>query len=156
MKSNGLHKNKNPTSDVRIRKAIYHAIDKNSIIKNIRKGYSEPASQFLSPLIFGYNPYIEILEYNLTKSINLLKEAGYENGFNITLDCPIDWYDDLAICSEITKQLSSIINVKLNPLPLEEYFNKILNRNSSFYIIGWIPATGDGGEIFDYILRTID
>jgi len=31
-----------------------------------------------------------------------------------------------------------------------------LNRNSSFYIIGWIPATGDGGEIFDYILRTIN
>jgi peptide/nickel transport system substrate-binding protein len=147
---------KNPISDIKVRKAIYHAIDKDSIIRDIRNDYAEPASQFLSPLIFGYNPNIEMLDYNLNKSIDLLKEAGYENGFNITLDCPIDWYDDLEICTEISKQLSPIINVELNPLPLEEYFNKILNRNSSFYIIGWIPTTGDGGEIFDYILRSID
>jgi peptide/nickel transport system substrate-binding protein len=147
---------KNPTSDLRVRKAIYHAIDKNSIIKNIRNDYAEPASQFLSPLIFGYSPNIEMLEYNITKSIDLLKEAGYENGFNITLDCPIDWYDDFEICKEISNQLSSIINVELNPLKLEEYFNKILNRKSSFYIIGWIPNTGDGGEIFDYILRSVN
>jgi peptide/nickel transport system substrate-binding protein len=147
---------KNPTSDIKVRKAIYHAIDKNSIIKNIRNDYAEPASQFLSPLIFGYSPNIEMLEYNITKSIDLLKEAGYENGFNITLDCPIDWYDDFEICKEISNQLSSIINVELNPLKLEEYFNKILNRKSSFYIIGWIPNTGDGGEIFDYILRSVN
>ena len=86
----------------------------------------------------------------------MLNEAGYQNGFNITLDCPIDWYDDLLICEEIQKQLSPIINVTLNPLKVEEYFNKILNRNSSFFIIGWIPATGDGGEIFDYILHSVD
>lgn len=156
MKNNDSIEIKNPTSDIRVRKAIYHAIDKNSIIKNIRYGFAEPASQFLSPLIFGYNPNIEMLEYNLNESINLLNEAGYENGFNITLDCPKEWYDDLEICTEITSQLSSIINIELNPLPLEEYFNKILNRNSSFYIIGWIPTTGDGGEIFDYILRSVD
>ncbi|MFE3846067.1 ABC transporter substrate-binding protein [Thermoplasmatota archaeon] len=156
MIGDGYNNSINPMSDIRVRKAIYHAIDKNSIITNIRRGYAEPASQFLSPLIFGYNPNIEIIEYNPNRSINFLKDAGYENGFNITLDCPVDWYDDLAICTEIKKQLSPIINVELNPLPLEDYFNKILNRNSTFYIIGWIPATGDGGEIFDYILRSID
>ena len=139
-------------------KPIYidEIIDKNSIIYNVRKGYAEPASQFITPLIFGYNPDIEPLEYNLNESLNLLKEAGYEDGFNITLDCPFDWYDDLAICEEIVMQLKPIINVTLNPLSIEDYFDKILNRNSSFYIIGWIPTTGDGGEIFDYILRSVD
>ncbi|MEE8565759.1 MAG: ABC transporter substrate-binding protein [Candidatus Thermoplasmatota archaeon] len=146
----------NPISDIRVRKAIYHAIDTKSIIKNVKKGFAEPASQFLSPLIFGYNPNIEILEYNQNESIRLLKEAGYEKGFNLTLDCAIDWYDDLIICEEITRQLAPLINVTLNPLSVEQYYDKILNRKSAFYIIGWIPATGDGGEIFDYILRSVD
>ncbi len=154
--SNGFKDIKNPISDIRVRKALYHAVDTNSIIRDIKGGYAEPASQFLSPLIFGYNPDIKILEYDLNESKRLMEEAGYEKGFNITLDCPYDWYDDMLICEEIKKQLSPIINVTLNPLSVEDYFNKILDRKSSFFIIGWIPATGDGGEIFDYILRSID
>ena len=154
--SSGFKNEVNPLSDIRVRKAIYHGLNTKSIIKNVKNGYAEPASQFLSPLIFGYNPNIEIIEYDQNESIKLLKEAGYENGFNITLDCAFDWYDDLIICEEITRQLSPIINVSLNPLSVEEYYNKILNRNSSFYIIGWIPTTGDGGEIFDYILHSVD
>lgn len=147
---------KNPLSDIRVRKAIYHAINVYSIIENVKNGYAEPASQFLSPLIFGYNPNIERLDYNIELAENLLNESGYGNSFEITLDYPSKWYDDEAICEEVITQLSEIIDVKPNAMPVHEYFEKILSRNSSFYIIGWIPATGDGGEIFDYILRTVD
>ena len=46
------YQGKNPLSDVRVRKAIYHAINVYPIIENVKNGYAEPASQFLSPLIF--------------------------------------------------------------------------------------------------------
>ncbi len=145
---------KNPLADTRVRKALYHAIDVNSIIK-ILGSAAEPASQYLSPLIFGYNPQIKRLPYDLNLSRQLLKEAGYENGFNITLDCPEIYVLQVEICEEIVQQLSQVVNASLNLLPSEEeYYTKLYGGNYSVYFLGWIPATGDGGEIFDYLLRS--
>jgi len=149
----GFPGKKNPLSDVRVRKAMYHAIDVDSINK-ILLNSAEPASQFLSPLIFGYNTEIKRLPYDLNLSRQLLKDADYENGFNLTLDCPEESLTLIEISEEIAKQLSQILSVSVNLLPAEEYYNKLYARNFSIYLIGWIPATGDGGEIFDYLLRS--
>jgi peptide/nickel transport system substrate-binding protein len=138
---------------VRVRKAMYHAIDVNSINKILLNSV-EPASQFLSPLIFGYNPEIKRLPYDLNLSRQLLRDAGYEHGFNLTLDCPEEHPTTVAISKEIARQLSQVISVTVNFLPAEEYYAKLYSRNCSIYFIGWIPATGDGGEIFDYLLRS--
>jgi peptide/nickel transport system substrate-binding protein len=151
--SSGFPGEKNPLSDVRVRKAMYHAIDVNSINKILLNSV-EPASQFLSPLIFGYNPEIKRLPYDLNLSRQLLRDAGYEHGFNLTLDCPEEHPTTVAISKEIARQLSQVISVTVNFLPAEEYYAKLYSRNCSIYFIGWIPATGDGGEIFDYLLRS--
>ena len=154
--SGGFPGTKNPLADVRVRKAIYHAIDVDTIIK-ILGSPAEPASQFLSPLIFGYNPTIKRLPYDLNLSRQLLKDAGYENGFNLTLDCPENYVIQLQISEEIVRQLSQIVNISINLLSSEEeYYTKLYMGNCSIYFLGWIPATGDGGEIFDYLLRSED
>lgn len=145
---------KNPLADVRVRKALYHAmnIDQFITIKNID---GEPASQFLSPLIFGYNPTIKRLSYDLNLSKKLLKDAGYEHGFNITIDCPENYVAQIEISNEIARQLSEIVNISVNLLPVtEDYYTRLFMGNFSVYILGWIPTTGDGGEIFDYLLRS--
>jgi peptide/nickel transport system substrate-binding protein len=144
---------KNPLTDLRVRKALYQAIDINEILK-LHASSAEPASQFLSPLIFGFNPEIQRLPYDLNASRQLLQEAGYENGFNLTLDCPEGWPTQLKISNEIVRQLSQVLSVKLNLLPTDEYYNQLYMGNCSIYLLGWIPATGDGGEIFDYLLRS--
>jgi peptide/nickel transport system substrate-binding protein len=140
-------------ADVQVRKAMYHAIDVDRIIKVLALA-AEPASQFLSPLIFGYNPEINRLPYDLNLSRDLLREAGYEHGFNLTLDCPEEFPVQIELSEEIASQLSQILNVSVNLLPAESYYNKLYSGNCSFYFMGWIPATGDGGEIFDYLLRS--
>ena len=149
---------KNPLADVRVRKAIYYATNVTYIIDNVLNGsnFAEPASQFVTPLIFGYNPNIERLPYDLEKAKELMKEAGYEDGFELVLDCPEESYDQKRICEVLQTQLSEIIEVELNFMPLEDFFMKIGTRNSSFYTIGWLAATGDGGEIYDYMIRTVD
>jgi peptide/nickel transport system substrate-binding protein len=145
---------KNPLSDVRVRKALYHAIDVDRVI-NILGLAAEPASQFLSPLIFGYNPEIKRLPYDLNISEQLLKDAGYENGFNVTLVCPENYVLQLEISEEIARQLSQIININVSLISSEEeYYTDLFMGNYALYFIGWIPATGDGGEIFDYLLRS--
>lgn len=149
---------KNPLSDVRVRKAIYHSINVSQIIKNVLNGtnFAEPASQFVTPLVFGYNPNIERLPYDLVTAKELMKEAGYEDGFELELDCPKDAENSKLISQIIQNQLSEIIDIKINFLPTDDYYMKIFSRNSSFYTIGWLVATGDGGEIFDYMIRTVD
>jgi peptide/nickel transport system substrate-binding protein len=152
--SSGFPGTKNPLADVRVRKALYHAIDVDTIIKILGLP-AEPASQFLSPLIFGYNPTIKRLPYDLNFSRQLLRDAGYENGFNLTLDCPENSVMQQKISKEIVRQLSQIINISINILSNEEeFYTKLYDGNCSIYLLGWVPATGDGGEIFDYLLRS--
>ncbi len=148
----------NPLSNVKVRKALYHAINISELIERVYHTtlFCEPASQYLTPEIFGYNPNISRLSYDLDKARELLNESGYGAGFNLTIDTILESYDYLAICDVLEEQLSKIINVSLNRLPVEEFFTKILMRNTSCYISAWIPSTGDGGEIYDYLIRTIN
>jgi len=151
--SSGFPTGINPLADLRVRKALYHAINFEPL-NRILLDAAEPASQFLSPLIFGYNPGIKRLPYDLNLSRQLLTEAGYEHGFNLTLDCAKEYPTFIDISSEIADQLSEVISVQLNLLNASEYYTKLYMRNCSIYLTGWIPATGDGGEIFDYLLRS--
>lgn len=152
----GYGDQKNPFSDVLVRKAVYHAIDIESIIEDELNGFGTAATQFVSPMIYGYNPDIERLDYDANLSQQLLTDAGYEEGFSVIFDCTDD-NGSMEICTILADQLSAVgINATLNPLGPDEFYDKILTRNSQFYILGWLAATADGGEIFDYLLRSVD
>ena len=156
--SSSFKEEKNPLADIRVRKALYHAINPQQIIEETCSDslFATPATQFVPPLIFGYNPNISRLPYDLQRSRQLLNESGYNNGFDLIMDCPQEYYEHKEMCEVIHEQLSKIINITLNEIPLTEFFEKIITRNTSFYIIGWLSATGDGGEIFDYLIRSPD
>jgi len=154
----GYKDQKNPLSDVKVRKAIYHAINITKLIDNVLNGsnFAEPASQFVSPMIFGYNPNIERLPYDIESAKQLLKEAGFEDGFELVLDIPKDAENQKNVGNFIQNQLSDLIDVKINLISIEEWYMKICQRNTSCYILGWLVSSGDGGEVFDYMLRTVD
>ncbi len=129
--------NDNPVADVRIRKAMYHAIDINDIVENNTYVFAVPATQFVNEYIIGYNPNVERLTYDLDLARMYMTDAGYEHGFEIDLDCrDLPFIIDMA--SRIASQLAEInITVNLNVLPRSEYITKVyINRNSSLYITG--------------------
>jgi len=112
----------NPFLDLRVRKAIYHAINIDEIIDNALDGYAEPASQFVSNYIFGYNPQIKRLSYDLEKAQQYMEDAGYENGFDIILDCRGSELRENA-SRIIADQLSLInITVEVNILRRSDFF----------------------------------
>ncbi|MCD6590862.1 MAG: ABC transporter substrate-binding protein [Candidatus Aenigmarchaeota archaeon] len=156
--SYGFPNGRNPTSDVRVRKAIYHAIDIDRVINVVMNGLAEPASQFVTPNIFGYNPDIKRLPYDLKKAKQLMKEAGYEEGFSIEMDCPSDLdVNYVSICKEIVNQLADInINVTLNIQPKADMIPKILSRNTSLCLLGWVIDVGDAQQIYDYFLYAVN
>ncbi len=72
-----------PTDNVKVREAIGLAIDIDTIIETVLKGYARRINSFQSKLSFGYDPSLPIRTYNPKRAKQLLKEAGYD--FNQTL-----------------------------------------------------------------------
>ncbi|NTI18951.1 ABC transporter substrate-binding protein [Agrobacterium rhizogenes] len=74
---------KNPMTDVRVREAVYHAINRDGIVKALMKGTTEVINSACSPSQFGCATDVASYSYDPDKAKALLAEAGYPNGFEI-------------------------------------------------------------------------
>jgi peptide/nickel transport system substrate-binding protein len=91
----------------------------------------------------------------------LLTEAGYPDGFEVTMDCPNDRYvNDAAICQAVVGMLARVgVKVNLLAQPKVQYFAKVLKPGgyqTSFYLLGWTPATLDSQNVLYDIMGCRD
>lgn len=150
-------KGKNPFQDVRVRKAFYQAIDVKAIKKKIMRNLSEPSSLMISPFLFDEpGKPIARYAYDREASKKLLAEAGYPNGFSVGMDCPNNRYvNDEQICQAVSSMLAKVgIKVNLKTMPKAQYFQKLKNLDTSFYMLGWVPRGLDSHHILDVIMGT--
>jgi peptide/nickel transport system substrate-binding protein len=147
-----------PTADIRVRKAMYMAINEDEIIAKIMRGHASPAAQVPDPPTIGYNATIKRLAYDPEMAKNLLKEAGYENGFDITLTGPNDRYvQDAKIAEAVARYLAKIgIRVKLDVKPKSVFFPEVTKGILDFYLIGWFDGTFDMGRTYFKLVHTRD
>ena len=139
-------KGKNPFKDVRVRQALYQAIDIDAINKNTMRGLSNPTGAIL-PSPKTSTPEIEKrLPFDREKAKKLLADAGYPNGFEVTLDCPNNRYvNDERICQALAAMWSQIgVATKVNSMPRAVYFPKLEKTDTSLYMLGWGGASTDG------------
>ena len=150
-------KGKNPFADVRVRQAMYQAINIEAIKKKIMRGESAPAGIITAPGVHGWTPQLdERLDYDVQAAKDLLAEAGYADGFSVKLDCPNDRYiNDEAICQAVVGMLAKIgIRVALDSQPKALHFPKIENRETDFYMLGWGVPTVDSEYVFNFLYKT--
>ena len=147
-----------PTADIRVRKAMYMAINEDEIIAKIMRGHATPAAQVPDPPTIGYNATIKRLAYDPEMAKKLLKEAGYENGFDITLTGPNDRYvQDAKIAEAVARYLAKIgIRVKLDVKPKSVFFPEVTKGILDFYLIGWFDGTFDMGRTYFKLVHTRD
>jgi len=139
-------KGKNPFKDKRVRQAFYQAIDENAIAKTIMRDAATPSGLMIAPGIRGYAKDLNTrLPYDPVAAKKLLTEAGYPNGFIVSMNCPNDRYvNDAQICQAVSAMLAKIdVKVNLNAETKVTYFPKILSRDTSFYLLGWTPGSYD-------------
>jgi peptide/nickel transport system substrate-binding protein len=138
-------KGKNPFKDIRVRQALYQAVDIDAIQKSTMRGLSKPTGAILpSPLMS--TPAIEKrLPFDKARAKALLAEAGYPNGFEVTLDCPNNRYvNDERICQALAAMWSQIgVTVKVNSMPRALYFPKLEKTDTSMFMLGWGGGTTD-------------
>jgi peptide/nickel transport system substrate-binding protein len=148
---------KNPFQDVRVRRAVYQAIDIGAIHRKVMRGSSRPTGVLLGPGVNGYDAALDVrLPYDPQAARRLLAEAGYPQGFPVTLDCTNDRYvNDEAICQALVPMLSRIgIAVTLNAQTKNRIFEKIRANQTSLYMMGWVPGTTDVHDVlFNLALR---
>ncbi len=139
--------------DARVRQAIVYAVNNKGIVKKIMKGTGTVAAQ-QGPK--GYLGYKENLtpRYDLKKAKALMKEAGYPNGFEITMMAPNNRYvNDAKIAEAVAQMLGKIgIKVNLKTLPKAQYWPEFDNRAADMMMIGWHADTEDSGNFTEFLM----
>jgi peptide/nickel transport system substrate-binding protein len=150
-KRKGSEKPDNPFKDLRVRQAVAHAIDAEAIRVKVMRGMSRPVGSLVTAEVSGYHPDGDKrLPYDRERAKKLLAEAGYPDGFDVTLDCgTIQPAAD--ICQASAAMLTQVgIRVKPNIMPQPTYFPKIEKYDTSFYLLSW------GGGVTSDALYTLN
>lgn len=151
-------KGKNPLKDVRVRKALYQAIDINAIHRVTMRGLSQNTGTVIAPQVNGWTKKADMRwPYDVAAAQKLLAEAGYPQGFEVDFACSNNRYiNDESICQAVTAMWARIgVKAKLRTLPLVTYFPMIQRYEASIYMLGWGVPTFDALYSLQSLLRTV-
>jgi peptide/nickel transport system substrate-binding protein len=142
-----------PTSNVKVRKALMMGINQKEIVEQLLLGRSTIAAQLPAPFFRGFNKDIVRPEYNPEMATELLKEAGYPNGFDLKINVTNDRYImDKEIGVAVAQQLSKIgVRVNLVAQPASIHLKQRAEKSHTFSLGGWGEATFDSARILETI-----
>ncbi len=149
-------KGRNPFKDLRVRRAVYQAINVDLIAKKVLRGLAVPTGAYLSPRVDGSLAELDKrLPFDQGKARALLAEAGYPNGFSVTLDCVnVAWRE--AVCQAMTAMLTQVgIRATLRSSATNQFFPKLTQATVSLVEFGWTP-TLDAWASLNGLFRSYD
>lgn len=139
----GMNNKKAPYNDIRVRRAINYAIDKEAIINTVIRGYGKAATSPISSGVIGFTDKTKNYSYNLEEGKKLMLEAGLEKGFQGKL---------YTTGGEIEKQTAEIIqsnlreigiDIKIEILEASTYFELTSRGEHDLYLASWGTVTSD-------------
>lgn len=116
---------KNPLQDIKVRQALYHAIDADAIQKVVMVGLSRTTGSLVSPAIPGYVPELDNrLSYDPELAKTLLADAGYPNGFSFSFVCRnTEFVNEEQICQAVAAMWARVglrPNLNLGPTTIQD------------------------------------
>ncbi|MDH3673585.1 MAG: ABC transporter substrate-binding protein [Gammaproteobacteria bacterium] len=153
-----LNQNRRPEfKDARVRQAIVHAVNNAGIVEKIMRGFGTAAAQQSPKGYLGYNQKLKP-RYDLKKAKQLMKQAGYEKGFSVTMMAPNNRYvNDDKIAEAVAGMLAKIkIKVDLKTMPKAQYWPKYDERAADIMMIGWHSDTEDSSNFTEFLAMTPD
>lgn len=137
---------KTPLMDVRVRRAICHAIDKQKIIDTVLRGQGQVLNYMGSPFLFGHNPEQEDYEYNPEKAKALLKEAGYPNGFTTQI---WQYYGEQHLFNTAAIHYLSKVGIKVEVKDYRGNIGRLAKRRNAGHVTGIGNYSWGTGGTFD-------
>lgn len=149
----------NPFANPLVREAMELVVDRNAIQQVVMRGQSIPTCVNMPPFVAGWTEELDACPaVDVERARQLMEEAGYGDGFSVTLDTPNDRYvNDEAIAQAVVGMLGQIgIDVTLASRPVAQHSPLILNNETDFYLLGWGVPTFDSAYIFNDLVHTKD
>lgn len=140
----GMNCSKAPFDNKKVRQAISYAIDMPAIVENVYRGVGQPATGPIGPNVkYSLSAKLEPHEFNPEKAKELLKEAGYADGFTCTLSTN-EKKERVDMAEIIKEQLKEIgITVEIEVLEWGAYLDKLGKGEQDMFEIGWTPSPPD-------------
>lgn len=150
---------KNPLKDKRVREALSLAIDRQAIVQRVMGGAAQAAANLLPYPMFGTSKELTAIpKADVEKAKTLLKEAGYPNGFSITLGSPAGRYiNDSKVAQAIASMWTRIgVKTSVDALAPPVFFKGRDSYQFSAYLAGWSASTGEMSNPLNSLLVTPD
>ena len=164
VKANDGGEIKNPLKDLRVRQAISKAISRDLIVERVMENVAIKAGQLLPEGFFGVSDKLEPVAYDPEGAKKLLADAGYPDGFRLTIHGPNDRYINDAKIAEAVAQMLTRIGLKTEvvTMPRSVYFKRASRGGPdgtpefSFILVGWGSGTGEASSPLKSLLHTYD
>ena len=147
---------KNPLKDPRVRKAMSKAINRPAIVEKVMEGEAVPSGQLVADFLFGATKNLKPEPYDPKGAKKLLAEAGYPNGFGLTIHTPNNRYvNDAKIAQAVAQMLTRVgIDTKVVAMPSSTFFTQATELKFSFMLLGWSTGTGEASSSLKALLMT--
>ena len=152
-------KGRNPLKDLRVREALYQAIDVEAIRTQVMRGVALPTGAMI-PTVGRTFPELEprLLPYDPAAARRKLADAGYPHGFELGFLCPNNRYvNDERICTALAAMFAKVgVRIVLTALPRAQFFQKVDQLDLSMHLYGWGGAATDPGFTLTPVLHGRD
>lgn len=142
---------RNPFKDRRVREAVRLAVDRQALAARLSTA-AVPVAQLVPPFIFGFDPTLPDPPHDLVLARSRLAEAGYPDGFDVTLHARRLMAESAAIIKEMLGEAG--IRVTVEALPDEAFFRVLQSGESSFHLSRFGCPTGDASDTLDNAIHT--
>jgi len=149
---------KNPLADVRVRRAFNLAISREAIVQRLMNGQAVISDQYMTKGSFGYDPQIKPWAYDPAQAKRLLADAGYPNGFKLTMGCQNDRFPkDAQICQAVAQMLTRVgVETKPELMPHSVWVGRVNHRDYSFFPYFNLNDSGEPSVALLSMLSTYD
>jgi peptide/nickel transport system substrate-binding protein len=149
---------KNPLRDVRVRQALSMAINRQAVVERVMEGDGVVASQFLPKGGTGTSDKVNVVPFDAARAKALLAEAGYPEGFRLTLHGPNDRYvNDAKIVQAVAQMFTRIgVQTQAEVMPWSVYAAKNPLGEFSMSLAAWGVNTGETSNPLKALVATYD
>ena len=147
---------KNPLKDPRVRKALSKAINRPAIVDKVMEGEAIASGQLVADFLFGASKALKVEPYDPDGAKKLLAEAGYPDGFGITIHAPNNRYvNDAKIAQAVAQMLTRVgIDTKVVAMPSSTFFTQATELKFSLMLLGWSTGTGEASSSLKALVMT--
>ena len=151
----GINTEKEPFNNKLVRQAITHAFDQEAVLSGVFNGSGTPAIGPLSPVTLGYDENLERLEYDMDRARELLKEAGYEDGFDATIMVNEDNPERLDTAIWMQESLAELnINIDIEQVEWGAYLEMTGNGEHDMFVLGWSNPPADPNHLLSTLFHS--